>query len=183
MSARNRFRVHRTQTEERGGLAYSSARTFLFPCSKPPTDRTEVERSDPPSPQSPRGSATHTQSPPAPSGSPPGPQRRRLTRSAATTPRASASPPARCRSAGGLSRSSPRRPHQGRIPRTRPAIVILPRVSETNSKQIEKASLKVFYLSDRLIELPRELDAEDEVLAASRADRVMRDLKVPGVAE
>ena len=36
----------------------------------------------------------------------------------------------------------------------------------------------VFYLRDRLIELPRELDAEDEVLAASRADRVMRDLKV-----
>ena len=61
--------------------------------------------------------------------------------------------------------------------------MILPRVSETNSKQIEKASLKVFYLSDRLIELPRELDAEDEVLASSRADRVVRDLKVPGVAE
>ncbi len=54
--------------------------------------------------------------------------------------------------------------------------MVLPRVSETDSKQIEKAS--PFYLSDRLIELPRELDAEDEVLAASRADRVMRDLKV-----
>ena len=51
---------------------------------------------------------------------------------------------------------------------------MLPRVSETDSKQI----VSLCYLSDRLIELPRELDAEDEVLAASRADRVMRDLKV-----
>ena len=51
---------------------------------------------------------------------------------------------------------------------------MLPRVSETDSKQI----VSLFYLSDRLIELPRELDAEDEVLAASRADRVMRHLKV-----